>query len=176
LRITLIFSLIGEEATKLYVVCQGSAKEFIGKSNYEIQKEAREQEKKQATLQPILPLHSSVVSEEPDSSPESCKKSPGRRTLKKGFHKSKNSHTSTLENQKAFVDSVLRKSSKFATALNHLKTVIALNGISSHSKPNTNEKTFRRGALKGINAVQHKFNFLQGILTFQIGRLRTRAN
>ncbi len=165
MKIMLNFPLLGEEATKLYVVCQGSTKEFIGKSNYEIQKETREQEKKQTVFHPILPLHSSVVSEEADSSPESCKKSPSRRTLKKDFRKSKNSPSTTMENQKAFVDSVLRKSSKFATALVHLKTVIALNGHKSSSKPTTNEKTFRRGALKGINAVKIQW-FLQGILIF----------
>jgi len=143
----------GQEATKLYVICQGSAKEFIGKSNYEIQKDLREQQQKKSQVLPIPVINTET--EEIDSSPESSRKSPGRRTMKHSFCKDrilKGSQTQTLENQKAFVESVLRKSSKFATALTNLKTVIALNSAKSSARPAVSEKTFRRGALKGINA------------------------
>ena len=156
-------SEIGEESTKLYVICQGSAKEWIGKSNYEIQKELKEQQQKPAQTLPI-PIIQTETEEPCDSSPESVKRSPGRRTMKNQFSKdlkSKKSQTQTLEKQKAFVDSVLRKSSKFATALVNLKTVIALNSAFSSHKPATNVQTFRRGALKGMDAVFSNHYFMR---------------
>lgn len=143
----------GQESSKLYVVCQGSAKEFIAKSSYEIQKDLREQQHKKSQVLPIPIINTET--EEPDSSPKSTRKSPGRRTMKDSLwkdRKNKGSHSQTLENQKAFVESVLRGSSKFATALTNLKTVIALNSAMGSAHPTVSEKTFRRGALKGIHA------------------------
>ena len=138
--------MLGQTIEKLYILCKGSVKEFVGKTPYEIQREIRNQSQKMTKLK-FAENSSNFSDYDPSSNVSSPRKLGSRRTLRSVPSNKFQEDTSSIKTQESSKGkSRLTKAVKFINAIGSLK---------NKSTPKSSQKhVTRRGAFIQVSIVR----------------------